>query len=647
MAHRHIYRVCAIVFAFTVIVGTFFAHPARAQSSDDCKDPICWQIENRFRLFKDKTNFQLHEQAWAATSADGHSVLAMERWLNGRPQSPHGGWAEAMVENLCFVEHLNATPHRCERDGVLEDYVDPKSFAILLSAGPSPDVTATCEWTANPPLIGRAGKPVDKIVGCKDAPARIGRGDTALTLTLRKSDGTTQTKAATITPRDILVVGMGDSFTSGDGNPDKPVRLEVHRSENGMCFRRILTGAQFYLPTRDVTGLNMDCTAEPTPVSDPQWLKKNARWLYAPCHRSLYSHQMRAAMALSLEDAHRTVTYIPLGCTGGEIKAGLLGRQDSREVLLRSNLKAATKVQPQISNLKSQLTAAHARPDLLFLTVGGNDVGFSALVADLVVTAEPERKILSSFRESVKQARDKFPKLVTDFATLRTKLKPIMGGDLSKIVYVPYGNPLMKAPDVPCDATLRGFDGHPALSLPGPAAKTLSDFVEGDLTPLLQKLAQCAPDGKCADPAKDRMQFAAAHQPAFKEHGVCAVAGAGEPIKEPDFDADCFRDGGTFKRDIAHPFAHCDRAPAEWRPYAARKRWTRTPNDSFLTAMTYADSLPAAFKANGINDAIWGFSSVVYGGAAHPTAEGHAAMADAALIEARKILASPAPAAGR
>ena len=34
----------------------------------------------------------------------------------------------------------------------------------------------------------------------------------------------------------------------------------------------------------------------------------------------------------------------------------------------------------------------------------------------------------------------------------------------------------------------------------------------------------------------------------------------------------------------------------------------------------------------------WGVVSAVYGGAVHPTAEGHAAMADAALVAARSVL---------
>src|SRR5438132_3905875 len=44
-----------------------------------------------------------------------------------------------------------------------------------------------------------------------------------------------------------------------------------------------------------------------------------------------------------------------------------------------------------------------------------------------------------------------------------------------------------------------------------------------------------------------------------------------------------------------------------------------------------------------LHDAIWGVFAAVYGGAVHPTAEGHAAMADAALPVARQALGLPTP----
>jgi hypothetical protein len=48
-------------------------------------------------------------------------------------------------------------------------------------------------------------------------------------------------------------------------------------------------------------------------------------------------------------------------------------------------------------------------------------------------------------------------------------------------------------------------------------------------------------------------------------------------------------------------------------------------------------------KPTDIHDALWGVISAVYGGAVHPTAEGYAAMADAALPAARAVLGLPQP----
>ncbi len=54
--------------------------------------------------------------------------------------------------------------------------------------------------------------------------------------------------------------------------------------------------------------------------------------------------------------------------------------------------------------------------------------------------------------------------------------------------------------------------------------------------------------------------------------------------------------------------------------------------------MTYPEGLPSTLQPTDIHDATWGVVSAVYGGAVHPTAEGHAAMADAALAGARQVL---------
>jgi hypothetical protein len=59
--------------------------------------------------------------------------------------------------------------------------------------------------------------------------------------------------------------------------------------------------------------------------------------------------------------------------------------------------------------------------------------------------------------------------------------------------------------------------------------------------------------------------------------------------------------------------------------------------------MTYPEGLPSVLQPSDLHDALWGLFAAVYGGAVHPTAEGHASMADAALPVARQALGLPAP----
>jgi hypothetical protein len=141
----------------------------------------------------------------------------------------------------------------------------------------------------------------------------------------------------------------------------------------------------------------------------------------------------------------------------------------------------------------------------------------------------------------------------------------------------------------------------------------------------------------CGDPDTDRMTFVDAHQASFANHGFCARAES-----DPDFDRQCFSaNGKSFDPDIvtgANEPLLCGRSAGEYRAYLPRARWIRDANDSYFAAMTYPQGLPSAVQPSDIHDATWGVLSAVYGGAVHPTAEGHAAMADAALPAAAAVL---------
>ncbi|MEI9901679.1 MAG: hypothetical protein WDN31_17970 [Hyphomicrobium sp.] len=103
---------------------------------------------------------------------------------------------------------------------------------------------------------------------------------------------------------DLLIVGMGDSFASGEGNPDVPVRFSRDRSAD--YGQRSGTSDLTGYPTRVGTWKQ---------IGDKTFIEENARWSDQGCHRSLYSHQLRAALQLSIEDDHRSVTYVGVACS--------------------------------------------------------------------------------------------------------------------------------------------------------------------------------------------------------------------------------------------------------------------------------------------------------------------------------------------
>ena len=229
-----------------------------------------------------------------------------------------------------------------------------------------------------------------------------------------------------------------------------------------------------------------------------------------------------------------------------------------------------------------------------------------------------------------------------NFAKLRSALKQFVGR-LARVVYVSYGHPALAAPNTPCPGGRDGFDVHPAFGADAERLRQAVDFVSQRFLPGVKALARCD-DKSCRDPSTERMTFVDGHQPTFANHGVCARSD-----DDPPFDRECFSSKGeTFQsspaRAATDPMA-CGFAASEFRPYSSRTRWVRTANDSYFTAMTYPEGLPSLLQPTDLHDATWGILAAVYGGAIHPTAEGHAAMADAALPAVREVLVLPAPAA--
>jgi hypothetical protein len=234
-----------------------------------------------------------------------------------------------------------------------------------------------------------------------------------------------ETNTATLTLEDYLVVSIGDSAASGEGNPDvwgTPAGFYEH------------SWWEYFVPAYNVYVLSQDAIdagktilgqAEPqiaragtfTIDMDPEpvWLEKEA-------HRSLTSGHAYAAQLLEDPQAGRVVTFLPFGRTGSEIPFGLIGPRTSGSRIIDSwagNL-------GQIDEVKN--TIGTRRIDALLIYIGVNDIGVANTLSNLVVGDAPiigqgSPDQARQYARDVALARlQELPKRFDDLAALLTVL---------------------------------------------------------------------------------------------------------------------------------------------------------------------------------------------------------------------------------
>src|SRR6516164_8546463 len=542
---------------------------AVAQRAVDAPLQISWEVRNRFRLFREERDFQLHVE-----SARDRSVLASEQVLE--LQSDGRGWARNVVNRLC-IDLQGRVSEPCTRDNVKESYLTPVDHAIVVRLVGAVPVGATCAWT-----FDDGDGPQQSTFDCAEPVnlrVRYGR-QTVATVDVASGQEAPQRISTEIQVRDIFIAGLGDSIASGEGNPDKPIGL----SDEGFCFRYYLgsAAAQYYRPSRAGYKGGRACEA---PDSLQSWQRYAALWLNPACHRSLYSYQTRAALALAVDYPHIAVTYLPLACTGATIADGLFGSQRARECPPnKSTASCQGGVNGQLSELRDALAAAKRRQpdrklDLVLLSIGANDIYFSGLVADVIVDTATERTLfrriglMATIDESHSALTRELPQ---SFGRLRDALKPLVG-DLSHVVYVSYANPALSEGGAPCPGGRAGFDIHPSFNADAERLSAVSAYVQSEFLPELKALALCQSGVLCRDPRTDRMTFVDAHQGAFADHGFCARA-----EDDPEFDRECFSaKGESFDPDIVNSASQpmlCGHSAGEYRAYLPRARWIRDAN---------------------------------------------------------------------
>jgi len=601
---------------------------------------IEWEVRNRFRLFRKEADFRRHVAAYR-----GDSVLASEQRL--ARASDGRGWARDMVDNLC-VDQTGRLPESCVRDGEKENYLSPADHPITAVVAGAVPPDALCAWSFD----DGEGEPSQATTRCdEDVRIRVRSGrPTIASVDVALPDGTAQRVTTEIAVKDFLIAGMGDSIAAGEGNPDRAIALD----DGGFCFRRFFADStsEYFRPGRVGFKGNRACDpalATGSGNSSADWAKLNARWWSAACHRSLYGYQVRAALALAIENPHAAVTFLPLACSGSTIDQGFFNPARARECPTSGSCSGQSVA--QIVRLKEAMALARKADknrtlDAVLLTIGANDIFFSGLVANVITDVSTERSLfekgglINDISDSQRVLDRDLPR---DFAKLRAALKPLVGDNLQRVIYVTYGNPAMVNGGEVCGGGRGGFDVHPAFNVDAQRLRAVSDFVENNFLPKLRELVTCEAPGACRSPESDRMIYVDTHTADFAQHGFCARGPS-----DPAFDRECFLENGeSFESNPAVAATdplRCSLRAREFRPYASRARWIRTANDSYFTAMTFPEGISSSLQPSDLHDATWGATSAVYGGAVHPTAEGHAAMADAALPVLRNMLGLRTPA---
>ncbi|MBI1385301.1 MAG: hypothetical protein GC150_10350 [Rhizobiales bacterium] len=615
---------------------------------------LTWRLENPFRFFRDPADterlrrlFEEQRAELGRTPGVHEFEERLARWSGG------WGWAEGILGDgpeLSDRVAQEACWYRRER---CSDYAHPTSHMVELRYVDQSRAGGLCTFTFGdrPPFDAECSR-----MHRLELPYPAG-------LAVRIEEGGQVLAEETVRVRDLMVVGMGDSFSSGEGNPDVPVRFRDNRVLD-------------YDPQDETFKGYPPRIGDWTRTSDDGFLAADARWLHRPCHRSLYSQHVRLALHLALSDAsgRTAVTYVGVACTGAEIVDGLFrawsGVEPARagETVKLSQISIVSQVlcsswplalsggyplavhdDPEGATGARTITESlyvcprsSARPiDVLLLSVGGNDAGFSRLVASAAIANDAILDSLAAaagktFKISLAGARNLARALPANYASLAKAIREVLHVDDPRRVHLTAYPPMAHDERGElCASGARGMDVTNMYRLDAARAAAAERFARDELQAIMARAAEragwtfvdahrevfadrglCARGGWADDVVADLAPFPRRRRPAgavIARVPESATAPAAEPTPRARVSSGFL---GTAPDLQWQPFR-----PSAYRPYLPRRRWFRTPNDAFLTVNLHEGSLGTTI----LN--LTRFSA--YSGAFHPSAEGHAAIADA------------------
>lgn len=228
--------------------------------------------------------------------------------------------------------------------------LNPTDFTLRVSACAAPAGFSAVDWRlARPgeePLPAITATECETEIPLPDRPYPEAR-DYTLTATVHYDGAPSQVVSVPVRVQDVFMVGFGDSYGSGEGNP-----LEYW---------------------------------DANPFSAP--------WDNDRCHRSRHSGQEQAARMLE-QLPGVTVTFLHLACSGALASTGLLGPYEgliAREPKLPSQIDQAA----EYVRLSETVDGRRRHPDLVVTSIGGNDAGFADIVTACLLPPVVPKEVLT------------------------------------------------------------------------------------------------------------------------------------------------------------------------------------------------------------------------------------------------------------
>ena len=235
------------------------------------------------------------------------------------------------------------------------DYVNPPGgYKLLLDASKTPGLRPKSTYTW---VISESGTKIASLQGEKSS-ISLPEGPYNVQLTVNGVRGTNGPVVAdeNIAVNDVLIVAIGDSYASGEGDP----------VVNGLYFL------------------------------------KSAHWAYsadaamnlqnAKAHRSTLAAPAQFALSLQKNNPHEAVTFVSVANSGATIDKGLNGP-------MSSNVDSSYILPAEIDQVH-QIIGSHPI-DVLTVSIGGNDINFSTRLKELASNSILGGTTLSEIRNQV------------------------------------------------------------------------------------------------------------------------------------------------------------------------------------------------------------------------------------------------------